>query len=125
MACGSCFFCQKQLFSCCDNSNPNAKVAEEAMGQSPSGLFGDSHTLGGFPGGQAEFVRVSFADVGTFKVPDELPDEKVLFLTDILPTGYMAAEQAAIEPGENGGRLGLWCRRPVRHPECVKVVLKP
>jgi threonine dehydrogenase-like Zn-dependent dehydrogenase len=110
MACGACFFCQKQLFSCCDNSNPNAKLAEEALGHSPSGLFGYSHMLGGFAGGQAEYVRVPFADVGPYKVPDGLPDEKVLFLTDILPTGYMAAEQADIEPGDT---VAVWGCGPV------------
>src|SRR5262245_60863320 len=70
MACGTCFFCQKTLYSCCDNSNPNHKIAEEAMGHSPSGLFGYSHMLGGFAGGQAEYVRVPFADFGAFKVPN-------------------------------------------------------
>jgi threonine dehydrogenase-like Zn-dependent dehydrogenase len=110
MACGSCFFCQRTLFSCCDNSNPNAKIAEEALGHSPSGLFGYSHMLGGFAGGQAEYVRVPFADVGPFKVPDGLPDEKVLFLSDILPTGYMAAEQADIEPGDT---VAVWGCGPV------------
>jgi threonine dehydrogenase-like Zn-dependent dehydrogenase len=106
LACGSCFFCKKTLFSCCDNSNPNKKLAEEAMGHSPSGLFGYSHLLGGFSGGQAEYVRVPFADVGPFKVPSGLPDEKVLFLTDIFPTGYMAAEQADIEPGDTVAVFG-------------------
>ena len=110
MACGSCFFCKKTLFSCCDNSNPNAKIAEVAMGHSPSGLFGYSHMLGGFPGGQAEYVRVPFADVGPYKVPAGLPDEKVLFLTDIFPTGYMAAEQAEIEPGDT---VAVWGAGPV------------
>jgi threonine dehydrogenase-like Zn-dependent dehydrogenase len=110
MACGSCFFCQKQLFSCCDNSNPNREAAEKVMGHSPSGLFGYSHLLGGFAGGQAEYVRVPFADVGPYKVPDELPDEKVLFLTDIFPTGYMAAEQADIEPGDT---VAVWGCGPV------------
>ncbi|OWK35286.1 zinc-dependent alcohol dehydrogenase [Fimbriiglobus ruber] len=110
MACGSCFFCQKTLFSCCDNSNPNHKIAEEAMGHSPSGLFGYSHMLGGFPGGQAEYVRVPFADVGPYQVPAGLPDEKVLFLTDIFPTGYMAAEQADIEPGDT---VAVWGCGPV------------
>lgn len=110
MACGSCFFCKKTLYSCCDNSNPNAKAAEQMFGHSPSGLFGYSHLLGGFAGGQAEYVRVPFADVGPFKVPDGLPDEKVLFLTDILPTGYMAAEQADIEPGET---VAVWGCGPV------------
>ena len=110
MACGGCFFCKKQLYSCCDNSNPNAKIAEEAMGHSPSGLFGYSHMLGGFSGGQAEYVRVPFADVGPYKVPNGLPDEKVLFLTDIFPTGYMAAEQADIEPGDT---VAVWGCGPV------------
>jgi threonine dehydrogenase-like Zn-dependent dehydrogenase len=110
MACGSCFFCEKTLFSCCDNSNPNAKIAEEAMGHSPSGLFGYSHMLGGFSGGQAEFVRVPFADFGPFKVPGGMADEKVLFLTDIFPTGYMAAEQADIEPGDT---VAVWGCGPV------------
>ena len=110
MACGSCFFCQRTLTSCCDNSNPNAKIAEAAMGHSPSGLFGYSHMLGGFPGGQAEYVRVPFADVGPFKVPAGLPDEKVLFLSDIFPTGYMAAENAEIEPGDT---VAVWGCGPV------------
>lgn len=110
MACGSCYFCQKQLYSCCDNSNPNREAAEKMMGHSPSGLFGYSHLLGGFPGGQAEYVRVPFADIGPFKVPDELPDEKVLFLTDVFPTGYMAAEQADIEPGDT---VAVWGCGPV------------
>jgi threonine dehydrogenase-like Zn-dependent dehydrogenase len=110
MACGSCFFCKQQLYSCCDNSNPNAKLAEEVMGHSPSGLFGYSHMLGGFAGGQAEYVRVPFADVGPFKVPAALPDEKVLFLTDIFPTGYMAAENAGIEPGDT---VAVWGCGPV------------
>ncbi len=110
MACGDCFFCQKQLYSCCDNSNPNAKVAEKYMGHSPSGLFGYSHMLGGFSGGQAEFVRVPFADVGPYPVRAGLPDEKVLFLTDIFPTGYMAAENAEIEPGDT---VAVWGCGPV------------
>jgi threonine dehydrogenase-like Zn-dependent dehydrogenase len=110
MACGSCFFCKRQLTSCCDNSNPNARAAEEAFGHSPSGLFGYSHLLGGYAGGQAEYVRVPFADVGGFKVPDGLPDEKVLFLTDVLPTGYMAAEQADIEAGDT---VAVWGCGPV------------
>jgi threonine dehydrogenase-like Zn-dependent dehydrogenase len=110
MACGQCFFCQKSLFSCCDSSNPNAKMAETVMGHSPSGLFGYSHMLGGFAGGQADFVRVPFADVGPYKVPAGLADEKVLFLTDIFPTGYMAAENAEIEPGDT---VAVWGCGPV------------
>ena len=110
MACGSCFFCQKTFYSCCDNTNPNAKLAATMMGHAPSGLFGYSHLTGGYAGGQAEYVRVPFADVGAFKVPDSLPDEKVLFLTDIFPTGYMAAENCGIEPGDT---VAVWGCGPV------------
>lgn len=110
IACGTCFFCQKGLFSCCDTTNPNAKMAREVMGQSPAGLFGFSHMLGGYAGGQAEYVRVPFADVGPIKIPDGLRDEQVLFLSDILPTGYMAAENAEIEPGDT---VAVWGCGPV------------
>jgi threonine dehydrogenase-like Zn-dependent dehydrogenase len=110
ISCGSCFFCQKHLFSLCDNSNPNAEVARKAMGQSPAGLLGYSHMLGGFPGGQAEYLRVPFADVGPLKIPAGMPDEKVLFLSDIFPTGYMAAENAEIEPGDT---VAVWGCGPV------------
>ena len=110
MACGSCFFCDKTLYSCCDNSNPNAKVAAAAMGHAPSGMFGYSHMMGGFSGGQAEYVRVPFADVGGCKIPDGVPDEKVLFLSDIFPTGYMAAENCGIEPGDT---VAVWGCGPV------------
>jgi threonine dehydrogenase-like Zn-dependent dehydrogenase len=110
MACGECFFCKKQLFSLCDRSNPNAKIAEKAMGHSPSGLFGYSHMLGGFWGGQAQFVRVPYADVGHVKVPAGLSDEQVLFLSDIFPTGYMAAENCGIEPGDT---VAVWGCGPV------------
>jgi threonine dehydrogenase-like Zn-dependent dehydrogenase len=108
ISCGTCFFCQKGLFSLCDTSNPNAEMARKVMGQSPAGLFGYSHMLGGFPGGQAEYLRVPFADVGPIKIPDGLRDEQVLFLSDIFPTGYMAAENAEIEPGDT---VAIWgCR---------------
>lgn len=110
MACGDCFFCKKTLFSLCDTSNPNADMAIKVMGHSPSGLFGYSHLTGGFPGGQAEYVRVPFADVGPFKVPAHLTDEQVLFLTDIYPTGYMAAENCGIEPGDT---VAVWGCGPV------------
>ncbi len=110
IACGSCFFCEKTLFSCCDRSNPNAKMAEKAMGHSPSGLFGFSHMLGGFPGGQAEYLRVPYADVGPIKIESDLPDDKVLFLSDIFPTGYMAAENCDIEPGDT---VAVWGCGPV------------
>jgi len=110
IACGDCYFCRKQLFSLCDRSNPNAKIAIEAMGHSPSGLFGYSHMLGGFAGGQAEYLRVPYADVGPIKVPGGMPDEQVLFLSDIFPTGYMAAENAGIEPGDT---VAVWGCGPV------------
>jgi threonine dehydrogenase-like Zn-dependent dehydrogenase len=110
ISCGACWFCERQLFSLCDNTNPNAEMARKIMGHSPAGLFGYSHMLGGYPGGQAEYLRVPFADVGPVKVPDGLPDEKVLFLSDIFPTGYMAAENAEIEPGDT---VAVWGCGPV------------
>jgi threonine dehydrogenase-like Zn-dependent dehydrogenase len=110
IACGSCFFCQKTLYSCCDTSNPNAEIARKAMGHSPAGLFGFSHMLGGFPGGQAEYLRVPFADVGPLKIESGLPDEQVLFLSDIFPTGYMAAENCGIEAGDT---VAVWGCGPV------------
>jgi threonine dehydrogenase-like Zn-dependent dehydrogenase len=117
ISCGSCFFCQKGLFSLCDTSNPNAETAQEAMGQSPAGLFGYSHMLGGFAGGQAEYLRVPFADVGPLKIPSGLPDEQVLFLSDIFPTGYMAAENAEIAAGDTVAVLGLRASGAVHHEE--------
>lgn len=110
IACGNCFFCNRDLWSLCDNSNPNAWMAEKFYGHSPSGLFGYSHLLGGYAGGQAEYVRVPFADVGPLKVPEDLSDEQVLFLTDIFPTGYMAAENCDIQPGEI---VAVWGCGPV------------
>jgi threonine dehydrogenase-like Zn-dependent dehydrogenase len=110
IACGTCYFCQKGLFSLCDTSNPNADLARKAMGQSPAGLFGYSHMLGGFAGGQAEFLRVPFADVGPLKIPSELRDEQVLFLSDIFPTGYMAVENCQMEPGDT---VAVWGCGPV------------
>ncbi len=110
ISCGSCFFCQKDLWSLCDNSNPNAWMAEKLMGHSPSGLFGYSHLTGGYAGGQAEYARVPFADVGLFKIPDGLADEQVLFFTDIFPTGYMAAENCNIQPGDT---VAIWGCGPV------------
>ncbi len=110
IACGSCYFCRQQMWSLCDNSNPNAWVAEKLYGFSGSGLFGYSHMYGGYAGGQAEYVRVPFADVGPFKVPDSLSDEQVLFLTDIFPTGYMAAENCDIKPGDT---VAVWGCGPV------------
>lgn len=110
ISCGRCFYCRKGLWSLCDNSNPNAWLAERLYGQSPAGLFGYSHMLGGYAGGQAEYVRVPFADVGPVKVPDHLEDEKVLFLSDIFPTGYQAAEACGIEPGDT---VAVWGCGPV------------
>ncbi|MBA3662023.1 MAG: glutathione-dependent formaldehyde dehydrogenase [Gammaproteobacteria bacterium] len=110
IACGQCFFCKQDLFSICENSNPNVELANEQMGHSPSGLFGFSHLLGGFSGGQAEYVRVPFADVGPIKIPEGIPDEKVLFLSDILPTGYMAAENCGIKDGDT---VAIWGCGPV------------
>jgi threonine dehydrogenase-like Zn-dependent dehydrogenase len=110
ISCGNCFFCQKQMFSLCDNSNPNAPIAQKLFGHSPAGIYGYSHMLGGFAGGQAEYARVPFADVGTIKIPEGLPDEKVLFLSDIFPTGYMAAENCDIQPGDT---VAVWGCGPV------------
>ena len=110
ISCGRCFFCSDRMFSLCENSNPNAYLAEKLWGHSPAGIFGYSHLTGGYAGGQAEYVRVPFADVGPFKVPVDLPDEKVLFLTDILPTGWMAAEQCDIKPGQT---VAVWGCGPV------------
>ena len=110
IACGSCFFCSKTLFSACDTTNPNAADAEKLMGHSPAGLLGFSHLLGGYAGGQAEYLRVPHADVGPIKIETDLADEKVLFLSDIFPTGYMAAENADIEPGDT---VAVWGCGPV------------
>jgi threonine dehydrogenase-like Zn-dependent dehydrogenase len=110
ISCGNCFFCQKQMFSLCDNSNPNASIAQKLFGHSPAGIYGYSHMLGGFAGGQAEYARVPFADVGTIKIPEGLPDEKVLFLSDIFPTGYMAAENCDIQHGDT---VAVWGCGPV------------
>jgi threonine dehydrogenase-like Zn-dependent dehydrogenase len=110
IACGNCFFCQKELYSLCENSNPNAWMAEKLWGYSPCGIYGYSHLLGGYAGGQAEYARVPFADVGPVKVPDSLSNEQVLFLSDILPTGYMAAENCGIQPGDT---VAVWGCGPV------------
>jgi threonine dehydrogenase-like Zn-dependent dehydrogenase len=110
ISCGNCFMCKQGLFSCCENSNPNAAIAEKLMGHSPAGIFGYSHMLGGFAGGQAQYARVPFADVGPLKVPDGIPDEKVLFLSDIFPTGYMGAEYCNIQRGDT---IAVWGCGPV------------
>ncbi len=110
ISCGSCFFCSRDLWSLCDNSNPNGWLAEKVMGHSPAGLMGYSHLLGGYAGGQAEYARVPFADVGLFKIPDGLTDEQVVFFTDVFPTGYMAAENCNIELGDT---VAIWGCGPV------------
>ncbi|HEY7494147.1 MAG TPA: zinc-dependent alcohol dehydrogenase [Candidatus Tectomicrobia bacterium] len=110
IACGQCFFCKQELWSLCDNSNPNAGMAEKLYGYSTAGLFGYSHLYGGYAGGQAEYVRVPFADVGPIKIPPGLRDEQVLFLSDIFPTGYMAAENCNIQRGDT---VAVWGCGPV------------
>jgi threonine dehydrogenase-like Zn-dependent dehydrogenase len=110
IACGRCFFCQNQLWSCCDNTNPNAWVAEKMMGYTPSGLFGYTHMMSGYAGGQAQFARVPCADVGPLKLPEGIDDEQVVFLSDIFPTGYMAAENCNIRPGDT---IAIWGCGPV------------
>jgi threonine dehydrogenase-like Zn-dependent dehydrogenase len=110
IACGACSACDRELYSLCENSNPNAGIAEKFMGHSPAGLFGYSHMLGGFAGGQAEYARVPFADVGPLKIEGDFTDEQVLFLSDILPTGYMGAEMCDIKPGDV---VAVWGVGPV------------
>ena len=110
IACGHCLQCERELYSLCENSNPNAWMAEKMWGYSPCGIFGYSHMLGGYAGGQAEFARVPFADVGPMRVPDSVSDEQALFLSDIFPTGYMAAEACSIQPGDI---IAVWGCGPV------------
>jgi len=110
ISCGECFFCKRGFFSGCERSNPNKETAEKLWGHSPAGLFGYSHILGGYPGGQAEYLRVPFADIGPIKVPSSLTDDQVLFLSDIFPTGYMAAENCNIQPGDT---IAVWGAGPV------------
>jgi threonine dehydrogenase-like Zn-dependent dehydrogenase len=110
ISCGECFFCKKTLFAACDTTNPNAAMAAKVMGHSPAGLFGYSHLTGGYAGGQAEYLRVPYADIGPLKIESDLPDDKVLFLSDIFPTGYMAAENCDIEPGDT---VAVWGCGPV------------
>ncbi len=110
IACGGCLQCERQMYSLCENSNPNAWMAEKLFGHSAAGIFGYSHLTGGFAGGQAEYARVPYADVGPIKIPDGLTDDQVLFLSDILPTGYMAAEACEIKPGDV---VAVWGCGPV------------
>jgi threonine dehydrogenase-like Zn-dependent dehydrogenase len=110
IACGACAACEAQLFSLCENTNPNAWLAEKMLGHSPAGIFGYSHLTGGYAGGQAEYARVPFADVGPLKIENGYTDEQVLFLSDILPTGYMGAEMCDITPGDV---VAVWGAGPV------------
>jgi threonine dehydrogenase-like Zn-dependent dehydrogenase len=110
IACGNCNACEAQTYSLCENSNPNAWMAEKLFGHPAAGIFGYSHLMGGFAGGQAQYARVPFADVGPLKIEDGLPDEKVLFLSDIFPTGYMGAEMCDIKPGDV---IAVWGAGPV------------
>jgi threonine dehydrogenase-like Zn-dependent dehydrogenase len=110
IACGSCWHCEHQLYSLCENSNPNASLAEKMFGHATAGIFGYSHLTGGFAGGQAEYARVPFADVGPLKIENGFTDEQVLFLSDILPTGYMGAEMCDIQPGDI---VAVWGCGPV------------
>lgn len=112
ISCGNCFFCQRQEYSCCDNSNPAEKqdMTEKLYGHPMSGIFGYSHLTGGYPGGQAEYARVPFSDIGPIVIPDGMDDDEVLFLSDILPTGWMAADNADIEPGDT---VAVWGCGPV------------
>jgi threonine dehydrogenase-like Zn-dependent dehydrogenase len=110
IACGQCESCKAEKYSLCENSNPNSGIAEKFMGHSACGIFGYSHMMGGFAGGQAEYARVPFADVGTILVPEGIPDEKVLFLSDIFPTGFMGADMCDIKPGDT---VAVWGCGPV------------
>lgn len=110
ISCGECFFCKRGYFSGCERSNPNSDMASKLWGSSPAGLFGYSHLLGGYAGGQAEYLRVPFADVGPIKIPEHLTDDQVLFLSDIFPTGYMAADFCDIRGGET---IAIWGCGPV------------
>ncbi|HEY0527141.1 MAG TPA: zinc-dependent alcohol dehydrogenase [Stellaceae bacterium] len=110
IACGNCFSCEHELYSVCENSNPNAWMAEKMFGHSTAGIFGYSHLTGGYAGGQAEYARVPFADVGPIKVPNGLNDNQVLFLSDIFPTGYMGAEMCNIQRGDT---IAVWGCGPV------------
>jgi threonine dehydrogenase-like Zn-dependent dehydrogenase len=120
IACGNCNTCEQGLYSVCENSNPNAGIAEKIMGHSPAGIYGYSHMFGGYAGGQAEYARVPFADVGPLKIEDDLPDEKVLFLSDVLSTGWMGAEMCDIKPGYV---VAVWGAGPVGQFAIVSALL--
>lgn len=110
IACGHCHYCHIEEYSLCDNTNPNAVLADQMYGHAGCGIFGYSHLYGGYSGGQAEYIRVPFADVNSLVVPQGIEDEKVLFLSDILPTGYMSAENCNIQPGDT---IAIWGAGPV------------
>ena len=109
IACGDCFYCENEQWSLCDNSNPNATINAKMNGYATAGLFGYSRLYGGYAGGQAQDARVPFADVGPLKIETNLSDEQVLFLSDIFPTGYMAADNCGIERGQSA----VWGCSPV------------
>lgn len=110
ISCGQCFFCKRNMWSLCDNTNPSARESEMLNGYVCSGLYGYSHLYGGYAGGQAQYARVPFANVGPIKIPEGVADEKVIFLSDIFPTGYMAAENCNIQPGDT---IAVWGCGPV------------
>ena len=127
IACGNCHYCKSDLWSLCDNSNPSRVLDETFFGHAPAGIFGYSQLMGGYAGGQAEYVRVPYADVGPVKVPDGLEDDQVLFLTDILPTGWMGAEQCGLEGGETvavwgAGPVGLFAMKSARLMGAERVI---
>jgi threonine dehydrogenase-like Zn-dependent dehydrogenase len=127
ISCGDCWYCQQGLTALCDNSNPNSFLLERLYGDTGAGIFGYSHLYGGYAGGQAEYVRVPYADVGLQKIPDQLSDEQVLFLTDIFPTGYQAAENCAIRAGDTVavwgcGPVGLMAMKSALHLGAVNVI---
>jgi len=121
IACGKCERCKAGLFSVCMNTNPNAYIAEKMLGHSPAGIFGYSHLTGGYAGGQAEYARVPFVDVNSIKVPTDLSDDQVLFLSDILPTGYMGADMCDIKPGDT---VAVWGCGPVGQFAIISAYLK-
>ncbi|PYC67917.1 glutathione-dependent formaldehyde dehydrogenase [Micromonospora arborensis] len=128
ISCGHCSSCQRGLYSVCENSNPNAGIAEKIMGHSPAGIFGYSHLLGGYAGGQAEYARVPFADVGPVKVPDEVRDDQAVMLADVFPTGYMGAEMCDIKPGQviavwGAGPVGLFAAASARLLGAERVIV--
>jgi len=127
ISCGACWYCRHELWALCDNTNPNSWMMEKLYGDTGAGIFGYSHLYGGYSGGQAEYVRVPFADVGLEKIPDGIPDEQVVFLTDVFPTGYQAAEYCNIKPGDTVavwgcGPVGLMAMKSALHMGAGKVV---